>query len=106
MPYAHREAKALTATERYYVRIGSQFYAVEADTASHAIIEALASIDDTDTWPGDCEVWNDQGEKMCNCGLCDIFGCNRDEPDPPILGMVARGIIAGIIACLFIALIV
>ena len=50
----------LAAIERYYVRIGSRLYAVEADTASHAIIETLASIGDPDTWPGECIVWNDR----------------------------------------------
>lgn len=48
----------LTATERYYVRIGSRLYAVDSVTASHAIIETLAGIGDRDTWPDECEVWN------------------------------------------------
>ena len=47
----------LTATDRYYVQIGSQYCALEADTESHAIIEALARIGDPDTWPG-CMIWN------------------------------------------------
>ena len=25
----------------------------------HAIIEVLAGIDNPDTWPGECEVWNE-----------------------------------------------
>ena len=47
-----------TESERYYVEIGSKLYAIDADTASHAIIEVLAGIDDPDTWPGECMVWN------------------------------------------------
>lgn len=31
----------LTETETYYVRIGFRVYVIEAETASHAIIEAL-----------------------------------------------------------------
>ena len=46
-------------SELYYVRIGSRLYAVHAETGSHAIIEVLAGIGDPDTWPGECEVWNE-----------------------------------------------
>ena len=33
--------------------------AIRLDMLYHAIIEILAGIVDPDTWPGECEVWNE-----------------------------------------------
>ena len=47
-----------TETEAFYVQVGTRMYSVFAETASHAVTEALAAFGDPDTWPGECLVWN------------------------------------------------